>query len=154
MLGCMWQIQWASFHPRLLLIPITSRGGVYNSCIRSARLHASEYWVPSSSDMYCLQSMQWLSYGLSGVQCHHQGPSQLTKTPWEDAAQWSEEGTPQIRWHGHVECSDGWLKKLKKLNPDVIHTCIGLIETHSPERRVWDGTLRSAIRLDPPHKKL
>ena len=35
--------------------PITSRGRVYNSCVRSAMLHASETWTPPLSDLRRLQ---------------------------------------------------------------------------------------------------
>ena len=34
--------------------PITSRVRVYNSCARSAILHASETWAPTLSDLHCL----------------------------------------------------------------------------------------------------
>ena len=36
--------------------PITSRRRIYNSCVRSAMLHASQTWVPILSHLHRLQS--------------------------------------------------------------------------------------------------
>ena len=60
---------------------------------------------------------QWPSYDLLDVRCHYQGPSQLARSPGEDAAWRSGKGTshPPTQ-HGHEERSDGWLKKVQKLN--------------------------------------
>ena len=52
---------------------------------------------------------QWLGYDLLDVQCHHQGPSQLTRSHGEDAARRSSEGTahPSTQMaYGHVQHSD------------------------------------------------
>ena len=72
--------------------PITSRWRHHNSCIRSARpmqLKAGPNLIWLS-----LPAMQRLRYDLLGVQCHHQGPSQLIRSPGEDAAWWSGKSTP------------------------------------------------------------
>ena len=52
----MGKSQWAPAHPHLLLISLTSRGTcrVYNSCVWSAMLHASETWALTSSDLHRL----------------------------------------------------------------------------------------------------
>ena len=75
--------------------------------------------------------------------------------------------TRRLRWHGHVECSDGWWKKVQKLNPTGSLDCgrskktwteviimdrlvLGLIETHLSDRKAWSDGLKNAVRLDPP----
>ena len=72
-----------------------------------------------------------------------------------------------LKWHGHVEHSNGWLKKVQKLNPtgsrgcgrpkttwteviDMDRQALGLTETHPSYRNAWSDRLRSAVRLDPP----
>ena len=87
----------------------------------------------------------------------------------KDAAWWSGKGTPHrwLRWHGHLKRSDGWLKKVQKLNPtgghgrghhkktwteviDMDRLMLGLTETHPSGRKAWTSRLKSAVRLDPP----
>ena len=60
--------------------------------------------------------------------------------------------THWLRWHGHAEHSDGWLKKLdptggrdrghpKKTWTEVIdmdHLVLGLTETHPSDRKAWE----------------
>ena len=76
--------------------------------------------------------------------------------------------TRRLRWHGHVERSDGWQKRVQKLNPTggrgcgrpkktwtevIVKDCqaLGLItETHPSDRKALSGRFRSAVRLDPP----
>ena len=75
-------------------------------------------------------------------------------------------GTRRIRWHIHVKRSDGWLKKVQKLNAIGGRSCgclkktwtevtamdcvaLGWTEIHPSDRKAWSGRLRSAVRLDP-----
>ena len=75
--------------------------------------------------------------------------------------------TRRLRWHGHAERSDGWIKRVQKLSPtggrgpgrpkktwteviDMDRQALGLTETHPSDRKAWSGRLRSAVRLDPP----
>ena len=44
-----------SAHPHSRSFPITSRGGAHNLYVRSAMLHVSWTWVPTWSDLHCLQ---------------------------------------------------------------------------------------------------
>ena len=58
----------------------------------------------------------------------------------------------ELQWHGHVECSNGWLNKVQSLNPtgrrgrghpkktwteviDMDHLALGLSETHPFDRK-------------------
>ena len=77
-----------------------------------------------------------------------------------------------LRWHDHVEHSDGWLKKSRNSTPEeIMHgnghpkktwpeethmDCLhlGLTETHpSNGQKTWRGTLTSVIKLDPPYTR-
>ena len=75
--------------------------------------------------------------------------------------------TGRLKWHGHVERNDGWLKKVQKLSPkgrrghgrpeetwtEVIamdRLALGQTETHPSDRKAWSGRRRSAARLDTP----
>ena len=110
---------------------------------------------------------QWPSYDSLNVRRHYQGPSKLAGSLGGDAARRSGKGTPhrRLRWHGRVERSLGWLKKLQKLNPiggrgrgrpkktwtaviDMDCLALGLTETHPTDRKAWSG--RCAVRLDTP----
>ena len=53
-------VTWGKFNELLPVLtscsfPITSRGRVYNPCVRSVMLHASETWAPTFSDLHRLQ---------------------------------------------------------------------------------------------------
>ena len=93
--------------------------------------------------------------------------SKLAGSLGGDAARRSGKGTPhrRLRWHGHVERSLGWLKKVQKLNPiggrgrgrpkktwtaviDMDCLALGLTETHPTDRKAWSG--RCAVTLDTP----
>ena len=73
----------------------------------------------------------------------------------------------RLRCHGHVERSDGWLKKVQKLNPtggrdrgcpmktwtEVIgmkRLALGLKQTHPSDRKACSGRLGCVVRLDLP----
>ena len=75
--------------------------------------------------------------------------------------------TRRLRWHGHVKRSDGWLKRIQKLNPigdhgrgrprktwteviDMDRLAMGLVETHPSDRKAGSGRLSSDVRLHPP----
>ena len=95
-------VGWGKFNEPILTsrsFPKTSRGRVYNSCVRSAMLHASETWAPTSSNLNHLQ----------------RNDRAMICWMWGIA---TKDHTHRIRWHSHVERSNGWLKKkVQKLNP-------------------------------------
>ena len=110
---------------------------------------------------------QWSSYDLLDVPCHHQGPSQLTRSHGEQL----DDLTKALRscwliWHGHVEYDDGWLKAVQQPNPtggrcrgrpkntwtEVFGMgclALGLTEKHTSDRKAWRCRFRSVVRLDP-----
>ena len=79
--------------------------------------HAIKTWVTTPSDLHCLQcNNQTMIRRMCGVTTKNQ-------VSWQDLL-----GRKQLdylkvlrprrlRWHGHITRSDGWLKKVKKLNP-------------------------------------
>ena len=110
------QIRPAPACPHLRSLPITSRGRVYNSCVGSAMLHASETGAPTSSDLHRLHCndrvmIRWMY----GVTTKDQVSSQglLQRMQLDDLAKVLRTHRP--RWQGHVEWSDGLLKKVRKL---------------------------------------
>ena len=120
-------VTWGKFNELLPIFPsrsfpITSRGGVYNLCVRSAMLHASETWAPTLSDLHQLKrNDQAMICWMCSVTTKDQVSSQdlLERMQLDDLAKVL--CTHQLRWHGRVECSDGWLKKVQKLNPTGGH---------------------------------
>ena len=98
--------------------PITSRGRIYNLCARSAMFHISETSAPILSDLHLLQRndramIRWKCGVTTKNQVSSQDP--MERMQLDDLAKVLR--THRHRWHGHVEQSDGWLKKVQKLNP-------------------------------------
>ena len=158
------RVAWGKFIEPLTILtscsfPITCKDRVYNSCVRCAVLHANESWVPTSF---------WPGCDLLEMRCHHQGPSQLARSPRHDAAwrsggasystqmtwpcrTWSlvpEEG-PEIQWR-RKQMVFGWPKKIWP--EEIWQDCfmLGLTQSNSSDGNLETGTLRSAIKLDPP----
>ena len=116
-------VAWGKFYELLPIltshsIPITLRWIAYNSWVRSAMLHASETWTPTLSNLHLLQlnnrvMIRWMC----GVATKNQVSPQdlLQRMQLDDLAKVL--CTHQHWWHGHVEHSNGWLKKVQKLDP-------------------------------------
>ena len=135
--------------------PITSRRRVYNLCVKSAMLHTSETWAPTSSDLHHLQrGDRAMICWMCGVTTKDQVSSQdlLERMQLDNLAKVLR--TWWLRRHGHAERSDGWLKKVQKLNPtggsgrgrpkktwteviDMECLALGLTETHPFDRKAW-----------------
>ena len=80
--------------------------------------HASEIWALASSDLHRLHcNDRAMMHWMCGVTIKNEVSSQdlLDMTQLDDLAKVLR--TLQLKWHGHVERSDGWLKKVQKLNP-------------------------------------
>ena len=122
-------VTWETFYklPAVTLLwctpwsqSIISWGRVYNSCVRNVMLYESETWAPASSDLHGLQRMTGLCVirWMCGVTTKDQVSSQdislrgcSLEIPEKIIC------TSRLRWYSHVECSDGWLKTMQKLNP-------------------------------------
>ena len=98
-------------------VSLTTRGKVFNTCVRSALLHASETWGPTDADQLRLRKndramVRWIC----GV-----GP--LDETPYEVlcAKLGIQEVTVdlrirRLRWYGHVIRSTGGINQVASLN--------------------------------------
>ena len=83
------------------LFSITSRGRVYNVCVRRAVLHASEIWAPTSSGSHRLQrNDQAMVPWMCGVTTKEQVSSQdlLEQMQLDDLAKVLH--TRLLRWYG------------------------------------------------------
>ena len=112
------RVAWGKFNQLLLVLtscsfPIISRGRVYNSYVRSAMLHASKTWTPFLSDLHRLKcNDRAMIHWMCGVTTKDQVSLQdlLKRMQLDDLAKVLR--TRRLRWHGHVKCSDSWLKKV------------------------------------------
>ena len=144
---------------------IISRGKVYNSCTRSPTLHASETWAQTWYDFHRCNAMTteyadvWM--------CNNKKEEVNSQNPGEDAEWWFGKLLCSRRriWHGQVERSDGWLKKVQNFNPTGCRgrgcpkeTCTDVFgmelpsagsENHPSDRKAWSSRIRSSVRLDP-----
>ena len=105
---------------------ITSRRRVYDSCVRSAMLHASETWAPTLPDLHRLQHNDWaMTHWICGVTTKDQVISQhLERKQLDDLVKVLH--TRRLRWHSHVKRSDGWLKKVQNFYPYEVVAAVAL----------------------------
>ena len=140
---------WVKFNEFLPILtsrsfPITFRERVYNSCTRNA------HGIETSSDLHHLQCIdRALVHCMRGV---------------ADTARRSGEGTTNPLTQMTCPCRKWWLadesppwggrgsSRPKKTWPEIIRmACLALCltETHHSDRKAWNDTLRSVVRLDP-----
>ena len=163
---------WGKF--RMLLpilssrqISLATRGKVYSTCVRSTMLHASETWAMSSSALNRLQRndramMRWMcnvrpedDIGSDAV---------LSMLGIEDLS--SIIRRTRLRWFGHVERSEGWINRVRKLKIEskkgpgrpkkTWEECVrndrvvmGMAAINPCDRLAWRGRLRQAKRALP-----
>ena len=129
-------VAWAKF--RKLLPVLTSRhflpkihGKAYVACIRSAKLHGSETWVPKEHELQQLRRNDCTTiHWISGIKDRDETPSAslLQKLDIKDITsvlrcQW-------LRWYGHVILPGFCLKSITNL---LRH----YKERKAPEDMVW-----------------
>ena len=91
-----------------------TRGRVYSSCVRSAMLHASETWPVTKS---CLLRLQRNDRAMIRQLCNVKPQDTATIRSTELLARLSIEDLDlilkerRLRWYGHVERSNGAVKK-------------------------------------------
>ena len=90
---------------------------LFNSCIRGALLHASEYWTLRKEDIQHLLRNAWVMLRWIGkVKAEddvslHDLYSQLSLQPLESRLRIN-----RLRWYGHVEKSEDWIKCYTQMN--------------------------------------
>ena len=116
------RVAWGKFHELLPLLTdkslsLATKGMLYATCVRSAMLHAHECMAPVLKDLSKLQStdrsmMRWIC----GVKLKDQVNScvLLEKLKIPDLVEQCR--LNRLRWYGHVERSDGWIKKVTEVN--------------------------------------
>ena len=95
------------------LFPITSRRKVYNSCVGSVMFYVSKTWDPTSSDLHRLQPndramIRWICGVTTIDQVSSQDLLERMQLDYTEKVIHSR----RLRQHGHVEHSDGWMKKV------------------------------------------
>ena len=138
---------WKSFRKLLPIltnscIPFKMRGHIFNSCVRSVMLHASETWAPTADDMRRLSRndnamVRWIcSTRLSDRVSSEHLRNRLAICSIEDAVSWS-----RLRWHGHVQrmSEENWSKKILDLE---VH---GQTPRGRPRKR-WEENVREDIK--------
>ena len=167
------RVAWGKFNELLPIltsrrIPLPSRGRVYNTCVRSAMLHASETWTLTASSLHRLQRndramLRWMC-GVSTDDMISQ-QSLLEKLQLDDLELLLR--TRRLRWAGHVERSQGWINKVLKIDSggsrgrgrpkktwkeavQKDREAMGLSGIEPTDRPTWKRMLRSSVRHDPP----
>ena len=158
---CMGQIQWAPARPHLPLISHHLQRKSLHSVHQKCHAPCKRNLDPNGIRL-ALPTTQWPSYDSLDVRCYLH--DLFERMQLEGLAKVL--CALQLRWHGHVERSDGWLKKVQKLNPtrgrgrghpkktwteviDIDCLVLGLAETHPSERKAWSGRLTKCCQTGP-----
>ncbi|KAI8498339.1 hypothetical protein Bbelb_242830 [Branchiostoma belcheri] len=115
---------WKSFHELLPIltnsyIPLRNRGHVFNSCVRSVLLYASETWPVTAEDMKRLARsdramVRWIcSRRLADCQSTEQLRRRLGVHNIQDTVRYN-----RLRWYGHLQRMDRdrWPKRILTLD--------------------------------------
>lgn len=137
---------WSKFRELLPLltsrsISLERRGELYDSCVRGALFHASETWALRADDVARLKRneramLRWLC----GVKADDRGStsalySLLKISPLEPKLRLN-----RLRWYGHVQRSNGWIKRCSLLEVD------GNRGRGRPSK-TWNGTVMNDLKI-------
>ena len=137
---------WGKFRELLPLlssstISLARRGMLFNSCVRGALLHANVCWALRREDIQCLlrnerAMLRWMLRvrAEDGVSLHDMY-SRLSLQPLESRLRIN-----RLRWYGHVERSEGWIKRCNKI---VVTGCQG----RGRPRKSWKESVTDDLRL-------
>ena len=157
---------WGKFRELLPLLtnrhlPLTTRGRVFSTCVRSVMLHGSETWATTSNTLNRLRRndramIRWICRvkPLDDVSSE----SLLARLGVKDLEEVLR--TSRMRWLGHVERSTGWIAQVRdhtvvaqkapgrpKLTWDEVvkrdRALLGMERTNPQDRQAWKGRLRS-----------
>lgn len=163
---------WGKFKELLPILlsrhtSFTSRGKVFNACVRSALLHGSESWAPTASDLQRLRRndramVRWIC----GVRLNDEVPTvslynKLGIQEVSDALR-----SKRLRWYGHAtratSCTNGTMNmtlpstrgrgRPRKSWSDCIQTDLKecrLGNTSPHDRGAWRSGVRRSSRLLP-----
>ena len=163
---------WGKFRELLPVLtnrhlPLTSRGRVYSTCIRSVMLHGAETWAATSITLNRLRRndramIRWICR--VKPQDDVRSDSLLEKLGIKDIE--TVLRTKRMRWLGHVERSTGWIARVRDINilgkkapgrPKLTwdelvrrdRVTLGMERTDPEDRRAWRGRLRQRLAARP-----
>ena len=137
---------WEKFRELLPLlssstISLARPGMLFNSCVRGALLHASICWTLRREDIQRLlrnerAMLRWmLRVKAEGDVSLHDMYSRLSLQPLESRLRIN-----RLRWYGHVERSEGWIKRCNEI---VVTACQG----RGRPRKSWKESVTDDLRL-------
>ena len=137
---------WGKFHELLPLlssstISLARRGMLFNNCVRGALLHASVCWALPREDIQRLLRNEWAMLrwilrvrAVDDVSLHDMY-SRLSLQPLESGLRIN-----RLRWYGHVEKSEGWIKRCNEI---AVTGCQG----RGRPRKSWKESVTDDLRL-------
>ena len=134
---------WGKFRELLPLLSssMTSLARLFNNCVRGALLHASVCWALQREDIQrLLRNEQAMLRWMLRVKAEddvslHVMYSRLSLHPLESRLRIN-----RLRWYGHVERSEGWIKCCNKI---VVTGCQG----RGRSCKSWKESVKDYLRL-------
>ena len=137
------------------VIPITTRGRVYNTCVRSVMLAGSECWALTQSALARLERndkamIRWIcNVKADQIQkIRSEALLNLLKIPsLEDLLR-----SNRLRWYGHVERSTGWINRCRNIK-------VNSRRKAGRPKKTWQETIRNDIEkwnlkdVDPSNRE-
>jgi hypothetical protein len=114
---------WGKFRELLPLltsrvVPLTTRGKVYSSCVRSVMLYGSECWALTQSSLARLQRndramIRWICNVKPDQTQHIRSDTLLEKLHLPKIEELLRAN--RLRWFGHVERSNAWINRCRNV---------------------------------------
>ena len=139
------RVAWGRFRELLPLLTnkglsLSHRGVVFRSCVRNAMLHASECWPLKVVDRQRLvrnerAMLHWMCHikASEHISCSKLC-ARLQIPPLEVALR-----ERRLRWFGHVQRSNGWIRKICDLN-------VAGAATKGRPRKTWPSTIKEDMK--------
>ena len=120
-------------------IPLITRGRVYSSCVRSVMLYGSECWALTQSSLARLQRndramIRWICNVKSDQIQQVRSEALLDRLHIPSLEQLLRAN--RLRWFGHVERSDAWIKKCRDVQ---VESC----RRAGRPKKTWEQTIRN-----------
>ena len=137
-------IAWGKFRQLLPILTskhlaLTTKGRVYDACVRSAMLHGSETWATRKTDLdqlnRCDRSMmRWICR----VGPRDNSPTEQLCAKLGVAVLSSVLRANRLRWFGHVERASSWINKVRNL-------LVPGNKVRGGQRLTWDSRVKTDI---------
>jgi hypothetical protein len=136
---------WGKFRQLLPILsnhnlPYATRGKIYNSCVRSAMLHASECWPISKPTLNRLTRndrcmIRWMCGAKSEPSTDYALLLNTLGIPSLDTRLRAN----RLRWFGHVERNNGWLQQCRNI-------VVPKTRRRGRPLTTWDDTVKEDIQ--------